>query len=211
MEKTHAFRVSASVAGIVAAGLSLAGCSTGPTYGTDKTSGEQLMSDLGSAISVAPSNDGPKPKYAPRPGLVRPAKGSVPALVPPEASLADRKNNPNWAETPEEMRARLKAEADANEGNPNYRSPLLDGRGQSGTMTEEQKWQAFRKAKAEASPASALQTRRYLSDPPVQYRQPAPTAAADELGESEAKKEKRRLKEAEAKNGSSSGWWNPFK
>lgn len=210
MRKTHVFRVSAVMTVVVAGGAGLSGCTSGPTYGTDKTATEQLFSDLGSAASLSNKKDGPAPKYAPRPGLVAPVKGQPLALVQPQTALNDRKSNPNWAETPEEMRDRLKLEADANADNSNYRSPLLAGRGQAGTLTEQQKWEEFRKAKAENSPAAALQRRRYLSDPPPEFRQPAATANADELGESEDKKEKRRRKEAQAASGKGSNWWNPF-
>ncbi len=210
MEKTHAFRFAA-VAGLAAGCLTLAGCTSGPTYGTDKSATEQLFSDLGSAVALGSKDEGPKPKYNPRPDLVRPGKGQPAPLVAPQAALNNRANNPQWVETPEEMRKRLVAEADANANNPNYRSPLLAGRGQAGSMTETEKWEAFRKAKAEASPASSLQRRRYLSEPPPEFRQPAQTASVDELGESEAKKEKRRIKEAQKQGGSGSSWWNPFK
>lgn len=209
MEKTHAFRVGGWMTGAVALGLALSGCTSGPTYGTDRSATEQLFSDLGSAVSLSNKREGPAPKYAPRPGLVTPAKGQPATLVAPQTALNDRKNNPNWAETPEEMRDRLKAEADANANNPNYRSPLLAGRGQAGTLTEEQKWEEFRKAKAEANPAAALQRRRYLSDPPSEFRQPAATATADDLGEPEEKKAKRLRKQAQA-DGQKSNWWNPF-
>lgn len=196
---------------VVAAGcLALSGCASSPTYGTDKTATAQLFSDLGAAASLSNKREGPAPKYSPRPGLVTPAKGQAATLVAPQAALNDRANNPNWAESPEETRNRLKAEADENADNPNYRSPLLAGRGQAGTLTEQQKWEEFRKAKAEMSPAASLQRRRYLSDPPPDYRQPAATANTDDLGEPEEKKAKRLRKEAEAASGKGSSWWNPF-
>lgn len=205
----HAFRSFAGLAGVLTSCAALSACTGGPTYGTDKTATEQLFSDIGNAVSVTPDKSGPRPKYAPRPGLVTPARGSVPGLVAPQQSLADRSSNPQWAESPEEMRKRLVDEADANANNTAYRSPLLEGRGQAGTMTEEQRWNAFRQAKAEAQPGTGLQRRRYLSDPPSAYRQSAGTITESDLGEPEVKKEKRRLKEAQ-KDGKSSSWWNPF-
>ena len=51
MEMTRELRVFASVAAILTSGLVLSGCIGGPTYGTDKTAGEQLMDDLGSVAS----------------------------------------------------------------------------------------------------------------------------------------------------------------
>ena len=206
----HAFRGYASLAGVLSACVALSACTGGPTYGTDKTATEQLFSDLGNAVSVAPDKSGPRPKYTPRPGLVTPPKGATPTLVAPQASLADRANNPGWTESPEETRKRLVEEADANANNSAYRSPLLEGRGQAGTMTEEERWNAYRQAKSEASPAAGLQRRRYLSDPPSVYRQPTDAAALTDLGEPEEKKKKRRLKEAQKEGRGSSSWWNPF-
>lgn len=50
-------------------------------------------------------------------------------------------------------------------------------------------------------------TRKYLSEPPLTYRQPAETASADDLGEDELKKQ-RRLKR-EASGGKSWRDWIP--
>ncbi len=44
--------------------------------------------------------------------------------------------------------------------------------------------------------------RRTLTEPPLEYRVPAATAAADELGEDEYKKERRLKREAKKKGGS---------
>jgi hypothetical protein len=50
--------------------------------------------------------------------------------------------------------------------------------------------------------------RRYLSDPPLDYRRLPEEAQAD-LGEPEKTKERRRKKEAKAAKQSGSSWW-PF-
>ncbi len=50
--------------------------------------------------------------------------------------------------------------------------------------------------------------RRTLTEPPLDYRQPAATAAADDLGEDEFKKE-RRLK-AEARKASGDKSWRDY-
>ena len=54
--------------------------------------------------------------------------------------------------------------------------------------------EAFQR-KLAASKQGSPTVRRTLTEPPLEYRQPAPTAAADELGEDEYKKQ-RRLKSA---------------
>ncbi len=74
-------------------------------------------------------------------------------------------------------------------------------------MTETQKWQAFRDARA-LQKGAYLDQRRLLSDPPAEYRQTQDVALTD-LGEPELKKEKRRKKEAKAAQQNSS-WWMPF-
>ncbi|TIU60890.1 MAG: hypothetical protein E5W25_30060, partial [Mesorhizobium sp.] len=59
---------AALLAPLVASGLALSGCMSSPTYGTDKTAGEQLAGDLSSAFSIAPKRKDPI-DYKPRPDL----------------------------------------------------------------------------------------------------------------------------------------------
>ncbi|TPP10058.1 hypothetical protein [Rhizobium glycinendophyticum] len=209
MKSAYLFRVGLGMAGLLGVTVGLSGCVGGPTYGTDKTAMEQLADDVGTAVSIAPREPANKgTKYNPRPSLVLPPGGTqTAALVAPQASVANRENNPEWAESPEEARERLVAEADANADNPRYRSPLLAGYGTSGTMTETQKWQAFREAR-KLQKGAYLDQRRLLSDPPTEYRQ-AEEATLTDLGEPELKKEKRRKKAAKAAQQTSS-WWMPF-
>jgi hypothetical protein len=209
MKATYAFRVGMGVAGVLASTLTLSGCIGGPTYGTDKTAMEQLGDDLGESISLGGKNADAKAslKYNPRPSLVV-AKGQEQTLPAPQQSLASRESNPNWVESPEETRKRMREEADAHENDPNYRSPLLAGSGQGGQMTESEKWEAFRKAKADAETVSVTGRRRSLSDPPAEFRS-ADASVLSDLGEPESQKEKRRKAQAaEAKKGSE--WWKLF-
>ncbi|KPF59707.1 hypothetical protein [Rhizobium sp. AAP116] len=209
MNSAYLFRVGLGLAGLFGVTAGLSGCVGSPTYGTDKTAMEQLVDDVGSAVSLAPREPANKgTKYNPRPDLVLPPGGAQTAgLVAPQQSVASRENNPEWVESPEEARERLVAEADANADNPRYRSPLLAGYGTAGTMTETQKWQAFRDARA-LQKGAYIDQRRLLSDPPTEYRQTQDVALSD-LGEPELKKEKRRKAEAKAARQGSS-WWMPF-
>jgi hypothetical protein len=190
--------------------LALSSCSSSPTYGTGTSAMEQLANDVGSAVSVTGGQPA-KLNYAARPGLVVPANARSAQLAQPQQSVAGRDNNSAWLESPEEVRERLRAEADANADNPRYRSPLLAGNGTNGQLTETQKWEAFRKAKAEAQGGNVVgsQQRRFLTDPPVEYRS-APAEELADLGEPESKKERQRKKNA-AQAGSGTKWWNPFK
>lgn len=208
MKSADLFRVGVGMTGLLVACSMLAGCVGSPTYGTDKTAMEQLVDDVGSAVSLGSDpNKNKGTKYNPRPALVMPPESAKASLAAPQQSLAG-KDNPEWLETPEEARERLVAEADANANNPRYRSPLLAGYGTNGTMTESQKWQAFREAR-QLQKGAYLDQRRFLSDPPTEYRQADQTALTD-LGEPEAKKEKRRKKLAKAANQQNNQWWMPF-
>ncbi|KQM35516.1 hypothetical protein ASF03_04720 [Rhizobium sp. Leaf68] len=209
MSMTQSFRMYRTLAGISFACLALSAC-TSPTYGTGKSASEQLLDDLGNATSITGDQTKRNVKYNPRPGLVVPAQARAEQLAQPQQSLANRETNPQWPETPEEARERLRAEAEANKDNPNYRSPLLAGNGTNGQMTETQKWEAFRKAKADAQGGTVVNTntRKYLTDPPVEYRNVSQDQLAD-LGEPELKKEKERKKNA-ALAGTGKSWWNPF-
>ena len=128
MGMTREFRLGASAAVLLGACAVLSGCVGGPTYGTDKTSGEQLMDDLGNAVMLKPPNGGDKKiAYAPRGGLVLPKQNGQ--LVEPQKSLASVEDNPQWVENPEEMRDRPAREvlgADPGGAPPAVRVPRLD-------------------------------------------------------------------------------------
>ncbi|OCP37027.1 hypothetical protein [Ensifer sp. LC163] len=206
MEMTRELRLFASVAAIMTSGLVLSGCIGGPTYGTDKTAGEQLMDDLGGAVSIAPKQ-GNQVKYQPRPGLVLPPSGQQTALVEPQKSLASREANPEWVESPEEARNRLREEADANKNNPNYVSPLAKASANGRRLSAKEQQEAYREARKIEMGAYA-DKRRFLSDPPLEYRR-LPDGAEADLGEPEKVKERRRKKEAQVKN-SGTKWYWPF-
>ncbi len=207
MKATSAFRAGMGVAGIIASAAVLSGC-MGPTYGTDKPAMAQLGDDLGNSVALGSSRDDrPAVKYNPRPNLVV-AKGDAASLPAPQQTLASRENNPNWVESPEETRQRLREEADKNSNDPRYRSPLTAGSGQAGQMTESEKLEAFRKAKESAESVDVAGRRRSLSEPPTELRA-ADASTLTDLGEPESQKEKRRKKEAAAAK-QSSEWWKFF-
>jgi hypothetical protein len=206
---------------LVASSLMLAGCMGSPTYGTDKTATEQLASDVTGILSIAPKRRDPI-EYKPRPELVKPAPESAAALPVPQESMA-ASSNPSWPESPEQRRARIRAEATANQDNPNYDSPVISdvavastasspsaglpakgddsGSNQSIRRPEfKNTREAYKKRLAETRQGSET-SRKYLSEPPLTYRQPAATAPVDDIGEDEFKKE-RRAKAAARKKGS---------
>lgn len=132
----------------------------------------------------------------------------------PQQSVANA-NDPNWPESPEQRRKRLRDEITANRDDPNFVSPVVqDGpvasniqaalpRGNSRREDYESRTPTFDPAKVAAYKAAREQqtqgsstTRRYLSEPPLTYREPASTAAVGELGTDEAQKERERKKAA---------------
>ena len=205
-EAGMAIRDSGIIFGVLAAsGLALSGCVSSPTYGTGKSSSAQLAEDVTNIISIAPK---PKEKidYAPRPELVRPAAG---AALPAPQDSAKTVAAANWPESPEQRRARLKAEATAAQDDPLFVPTIKnDGYGvKEGPLTPAEQQARFRAAR-KANTAGSPNTRAFLSEPPLEYRAPADTAAVGEIGEDELKKEKRLKREAQKKGGGKS--WRDF-
>lgn len=231
-EKQLARRV-ALPASAVASMLFVAGCMSSPTYGTDKTSGEQLLSDVSNITKLSPERK-ERIAYTPRPDLVRPENARNTPLPAPQDAMASA-SNPDWVESPEERRRRIRGEQDeANsenalrgrnrgaiasdevaqlevEGASSYddgkvgqsqrHRPGTDPVGQEARRAEIQQ---RIKENNQGSPTS----RKYLSEPPVTYRQPAETAAVGDLGEDEWKKERRLKAEARKKAGKTS--WRDY-
>ncbi|HVK92113.1 MAG TPA: hypothetical protein VM468_12045 [Mycoplana sp.] len=204
MGMTRGIRLGASVAALLGACTVLSGCIGGPTYGTDKTSGEQLMDDIGNSVMLRPPNGDKKIAYQPRGGLVMP--GDQARLVEPQKSLASTTDNPQWVENPEDMRDRLKQEATENERKIGYNSPLQTQNNTMRQLSTKEQLEQYREAR-KLEQGLYSDKRRYLSDPPLDYRK-LPEDAASDLGEPEKKKERRRKKEAEMASGKKS-WW-PF-
>jgi len=205
MLSTRWFRLGVCLTVAVAGGSLISGCVGSPRYGTDKTAMEQLTDDIGQSVSL--TGDGPKNKgvkYSARPGLVLPSEAAKQTLAEPQQTIAS-KDNPQWIESPEETRARLVKEADENGDNPNYRSPLASDKVEGGRKTTEAQTKAYREARA--AQKGTYTDRRYISDPPTEYRAVDDPAKLDDLGEPELKKAKKKKKEA-AIAGTGKQWWN---
>lgn len=207
MRAMHSVRVGVSLAALVIGCGAMSGCLSSPTYGTDKTAGVQLLDDLGDIASVSAATPKEKGvKYPNRPGLVVGADKN--SLTAPQQSLAS-KDNPAWLESPEDARKRLASEADEKKNDVNYRSPLAQADSSRNRMTEAQQTAAYRAARQDQ--AGTYDQRRYLIDPPQQYRQVSDPSALNDLGTPESKKEKQRKKDAEAaQQTNNSSWWKPF-
>jgi len=204
---------------LIAAAALLSGCMDSPTYGTGKSANSQLMSDVSGILSFR-AKAKPSIDYTPRPELVKPAKREA-NLPAPQDSVATTAN-PNWPESPEARNARLRADIAANEDNPNYSSPIVsdvtveasedrsfkktgqawrsfEGDNQSPADERAQRAEYERRTKETQQGSSA--TRKFLSEPPLDYRQAAADVPVGELGEDEATKERRLKHEARKKGG----------
>ena len=183
----------------------VSGCMSSPTYGTGKTANAQLLEDLTSIVSTDSfTGQGSRAEiaYTPRGELVRPA--SMEILPEPQQDIASAEN-PAWPESPEQRRARLRAEATENRDNPNYRpairqggaetdrSHIAGGHSRGGVpeeLNEAQQRVAFQQRLRESRQGDA-NNRRYLSEPPTEYRVPSATAPAGDFGEDEWRKQRR--------------------
>ncbi|KTR03902.1 hypothetical protein NS365_17230 [Aureimonas ureilytica] len=188
--------------------LALIGCTTalsgcmGPTYGTGVSQGQQLFNDIDNAVSLGGSNK-PRVDYSPRAELVKPK--SIGALPPPRDAVVD----PNLPESPEMRRGRLHAAAPNPDGvlpvgfmtskkdGMDVETPAASFRRQ---QDDDNSWIDPRTMAGQRTQASAARTvgqqgspdqRKYLSEPPLTYRQPAATAPVGDPGEDEEVKERR--------------------
>lgn len=202
-----------SGAAVLCAAVLVSGCVGSPTYGTGKSANQQLLEDVSGALSLAPTNRGAEIDYnTPRPELVKPA--STETLPEPQQQVVSS-DNPAWPESPEERRARIRAEATANQDNPRYRGQVATGpnsgnwsqaslsqqRGGAPDALSSAQQRAEFQRRLRENRQGAPNTRRYLSEPPLDYRRPAETAAVGELGEDEAVKERRMRDAAGGKKG----------
>lgn len=187
-----------------ACALVLAGCNTGPTYGTGVSQSQQLFQDVDGLLTLGSTNR-QEISYAPRPELVRPA--SIGTLPPPRQAM-NGSQDPNWPQSPEVLRERQRAAAEATRGegalpadyNPSTgRLAGLLGARPTDRQAQDASWMSPEElraggqqaAQARAEQVSVPTQRRYLSEPPVEYRQPAATAPAGDTGVDEEVKQRR--------------------
>ncbi|MHB2266169.1 hypothetical protein [Aliihoeflea sp. PC F10.4] len=178
----------------------LSGC-MGPTYGTGTSSGQQTLEDVTGLLAIGGTREREEPiAYQPRGELVQP--GSREVLPTPQQSAA---NNEAWPESPEQRLARIREDATLNQENNQYRTNVRGARtNDGGPMVDwdqhgvhERNTGANRANQREEFNRRLAQTqqgnpnqRRYLSEPPTTYRQPAATAAVGDVGEDEWRKDR---------------------
>ena len=174
-----AIRRAATLTTMLALPAILGGCVlAGPTYGTDKRVGVQLLEDVASITSLR--KEAVVIDHKPRPGLLPPPAGAE--LPAPQQSVTE--TTAAWQETPEALRKRLAAEGELN--GVDTRSVLA----QSKRIDPATGKRIDMRVRAAAITQDG--SRRRLSDPPAGYREAAATAPTGDLGVPEYKKERAR-------------------
>jgi hypothetical protein len=174
--------------------LSLAGC-MGATYGTGTPTGMQTLEDIAGIASLGGAKK-EKIDYSPRPKIIAPPETAQ--LPPPEDPEKAAQLASNWPQDPDVTAAKIKAagEASGDTGiyGPGFRLPkgaVAESREPIRPSVHEHDFrdeamrspndpQSIRKNMAAAKgivavDASGNPVRRYLTDPPNDYRIPDPT------------------------------------
>lgn len=198
------------MAALVASAVAMSGCVGGTTYGTGVSQEEQTIDDLANMLTFR--KDRPVIDYSARPDLVVPENKEL--VAPVEESVAT--NESEWPESPEERIARIRAEAEEAEktaagklafaqkqktfrrtdgvkyqdapigqGVPNI-SCDPDGSIEVLRRCTPNEISKAVKAQREQVAYSNGPSRKFLTEPPVEYRTPAVTAQAGDLGYTEA-------------------------
>ncbi|WAJ27708.1 hypothetical protein [Antarcticirhabdus aurantiaca] len=211
-----ALKAAARLGLVVAAGIGLSGC-MGPTYGTGTSAGAQLFDDLDQFADLTPNST--QIPYAPRPELVRP--NSVGALPAPRSvrNTTDDPNWPESPEQ-RAARLRAAGDAVNNNGDTPIRGDVLAAEKEgvtdemraaatrNGRSSESRRLYSSASGSTTLSPTQLRSSReliqqrvaeqrgnpnqrRYLSEPPTTYRQPAASAPVGDPGEDEEVKQRR--------------------
>jgi hypothetical protein len=183
------FRLPVRVIAVAAAGAALAACNS-MTYGTGTTPAMQTVQDL-TGIATGGKAEKDPIDYSPRPRIVAPPAGAT--TLPPPGS-GQQVASTNWPNDPDLLKAQVKADAEARAAagkGDNIRLPsnkfVAAAAPGEHTLTKEEEAE-LRKAMAAAKggmsvDASGNPVRKYLTDPPVDYRLPdsnAPVAVASD-------------------------------
>jgi len=176
----------------------LVGCSD-TTYGTGSTATEQLATDVSGLVTFGATNKKKKIDYSARPKLVKaPASESLPtpaekvesesAYFPtdPETKRRALIASANGDEVSPEVAA-LRRESLANQKNVQVGNRDQDLIGSPQYIQQQNRELKQRRARqaAELQAEGRTQRRRYLTEPPDEYRTPASTAPVGAIGEKE--------------------------
>nr|CBI78748.1 conserved hypothetical protein [Bartonella sp. AR 15-3] len=145
---------------------------SGPTYGTDKTVSLQFFDDITNLASLRSKNKNSQLVMKQRSQLVFPEPSARVNLPLPQVDSAEI-NSHNEIEMSKQFQKNLRNGVGANKMNANFDDPK--GVVQ---LNEKQQREEYLRRRKEAIGGNA-NYRRYLSEPPLIYRQPAVTAPAE--------------------------------
>lgn len=142
----------------------LTGCGlSGPTYGTDKPVSLQFFEDVANIASLTPTNDNSQLVMKPHPKLVMPKTGSRLVLpVPQQDTAASKQSSGNG-----KVSVLPKKQVSVNEYTNAADSENIS------QLKAKQRQEYLRRQRARVGSAKH---RRYLTEPPLSYRQPAKIA-----------------------------------
>lgn len=206
---------------MAAIGLLLSGCNAGTTYGTGVSHEKQTISDMYNILSF--KRKAPTIDYSARPDLIVPENT---AALPEPVDSESTTSNPEWPETPEQRIARIRAQAgeiDPRTGDYSLEEQLRRKEGinietydaagtfipgktdRDGNMSlnpglDEKARAKVMQRKAELDgkvDGTRVTQRRFLTEPPVEYRTPYSSAPAGENAYSEEELKARKDEEEE--------------
>ena len=186
---------------VVAGAVASSGCSGTSTYGTGTTQEMQLVKDLSGLVSLKRSKPA-KIAYEERPGLVRPGQATLPPPVE-TAATASKDGVSAFPVSPEQQRAQRRAAAARGEKvSGGSAAPTVAGEKLSAEDRKFINWSgpqtpAYRRwlskrartMKKNKTPVIAGDApRKYLTQPPAEYRKAYDSAPKDSVGEAESSK-----------------------
>ncbi|MEN0087152.1 MAG: hypothetical protein AAF737_01835 [Pseudomonadota bacterium] len=195
----------AKLALLAAASVVLTGCVQSSTYGTGKTQEAQLVEDL---TGIFGGSEREPIQYVERPNIVNPSNAS--ALPAPVSANAD---DPLWPESPTARLNRLRADLESSDpavrgaakrelqkSDDAKRADLRESSRQRRIaagidpdkleLTQAEQRELFIRSRAQRQSGKTGTERRFLSEPPSEYREPASSAVAGELGLTERQKQR---------------------
>jgi hypothetical protein len=188
---------------VLGAALLLGACGSMTTYGTGKSAAAQTMEDLGGVLALGGKRKGEEPiDYSPRAPIVEPP--AVAASLPPPGSESVVASAGDWPKDPDEEFKKLQKRVDelaesgqtpkftlpegaepialSNEPKhigPDRRSSIEKLRDEAKVDNKKQKemFADAKMAKVGSFDKEGRPVRRYLTEPPVVYREPDPESS----------------------------------
>ena len=198
---------------LIGLSMMLTGCVGSSTYGTGKSQGAQLFDDINGIIPLGTSKTRNRIDYSSRPKLVKPSDASK---LPEPVLASATSSNANFPEDPEVRKLRIRNEATkagvrsghvpveeltrkkegavyAKRGAPPRFDAGIDTTNDNNSTLDLNRAKNHRRkviqAKADVGGVRGAAPRRYLTEPPAEYRTPATTAVAGDVGLDEDEKE----------------------